>query len=167
MANSIELAQRFMPIVDDIFKYASVTNGMDAAIRPDFSGVKTVQVLQVSATGLGDYSRVTGYPKGDVTAEWVDFTLTEERGKELSVDRMDDEETLGLAFGAVMGNFMREHVVPEVDAFRFAKYASVPGISKATAAVLTKDSIIAEQKAGSPRVEKYTVKYQKYQKYRK
>jgi hypothetical protein len=143
MANSIDLAKKFVPIIDGVYKAESVTNGMDAATKPDFTGANEVKVLKVSTTGLGDYSRENGYPKGDVTANWETLTLSEERGKEISVDRMDDEETLGLTFGTVTGEFMRLHVIPELDAYRFAKYASAPGISKATPAVLTKDSIIA------------------------
>lgn len=143
MANSIELAKKFVPIIDGVYKAESVTNGMDAATRADFTGVNEVKVLKTSTTGLGDYSRESGYPKGDVTAAWETLTLTEERGKEISVDRMDDEETLGLTFGTVTGEFMRLHVIPELDAYRFAKYASATGINKATAAVLTKDTIIA------------------------
>lgn len=143
MGNSIEYAKRFLPVIDAIYKNAAVTEGMDAAARADFSGVNEVKVLKVSTTGLGDYSRANGYPKGDVTAAWETLTLTEERGKELSIDRMDDEETLGMAFGAVTGNFMREHVVPELDAYRFAKYAGMSGISTTTAALLTKETILA------------------------
>lgn len=142
MPNSIEYAKRFMPIIDGVYKAESVTNGMDAATRPDFSGVNEVKVLKTSTTGLGDYSREDGYPKGDVTAAWETLKLTEERGKEISVDRMDDEEVLGLVFGTVTGEFMRLHVIPELDAYRFAKYASADDISKAAAAVLTKDTII-------------------------
>jgi hypothetical protein len=143
MPNSIELAKKFVPIIDGIYKADSATNGMDAATRPDFTGTNEVKVLKVSTTGLGDYSRQTGYPKGDVTAAWETLPLTEERGKEISVDRMDDEETLGLTFGTVTGEFMRLHVIPELDAYRFAKYASKAGISKvATPAVLTKATII-------------------------
>ena len=142
MANSIAYAQRFVPIIDAIYKNASVTAGMDAATKPDFSGVNEVKVLKVSTTGLGDYSRTNGYPKGDVTAAWETLKLTEERGKEITVDRMDDEETLGMVFGTVTGEFMRLHVVPELDAYRFAKYASATGVSAATAATLTKDTIL-------------------------
>ncbi len=142
MANSIEYAKRFLPVIDAIYKHASVTEGMDAATRADFSGVNEVKVLKVSTTGLGDYSRADGYPKGDVTAAWETLKLTEERGKELSVDRMDDEETLGMVFGTVTGSFMREHVIPELDAYRFAKYASTPNISTTTAALLTKETIL-------------------------
>lgn len=144
MPNSIEYAKKFVPIIDGIYKAESVTNGMDAATKADFSGVNEVKVLKVSTTGLGDYSRENGYPKGDVTAAWETLTLTEERGKEISVDRMDDEETLGLTFGTVTGEFMRLHVIPELDAYRFAKYASTPGINTvATPVVLTKEAIIA------------------------
>lgn len=143
MPNSIEYAKRFLPVIDAIYKHAAVTEGMDAATRADFSGVNEVKVLKVSTTGLGDYSREDGYPKGDVTAAWETLKLTEERGKELSVDRMDDEETLGMVFGTVTGSFMREHVIPELDAYRFAKYASTPNISTTTAALLTKETILA------------------------
>lgn len=142
MPNSIAYAQKFVPIIDNIYKAASVTAGMDAATRPDFTGVNEVKVLKVSTTGLGDYSRANGYPKGDVTAAWETMQLTEERGKEISVDRMDDEETLGLTFGTVTGEFMRLHVIPELDAYRFSKYASAAGISTAIAATLDKDTII-------------------------
>lgn len=146
MANSIALAQKFVPVIDDIYKAGSVTQILDAQTQNvDFAGVNTVKVLKVSTTGLGDYSRTTGYPKGDVTASWEALTLSEERGKEISIDRMDDEETLGMAFGAVTGAFMRDNVIPELDAYRFAKYASTSGIlSKTATAALSKDTIISE-----------------------
>ena len=40
---------------------------------------------------------------------------------------MDNEETLGLAFGTLVEQFMRLNVVPEIDAYRFAKYATSAG----------------------------------------
>ncbi len=143
MANSLEFAKKFVPVLDDIYKSLSVTQGMDAGKKLDFTGTNEVNVLKTSTTGLGDYSRTNGYPKGDITANWETLKLTEERGKELSIDRMDNEEMANV-FGIITGQFMRDWVVPEVDAFRFAKYASANGIKKATPAILTKDTIIAE-----------------------
>ena len=96
MANNIVLAEKFVPVIDGIYKKASLTANLDATTKLDFSGGNTVKVLKVSTTGLGDYSRATGYPEGDVTVDWEAMTLSEERGKELSIDRMDDEETLGV-----------------------------------------------------------------------
>jgi hypothetical protein len=141
MANSIEYASKFLPVIDDIYKEQSVTEQMDTSTMADFSGANEIKVLKVSTTGLGNYSRSEGYPKGDITAVWETMKLTQERGKEISIDRMDDEETLGMVFGSVTGNFMREWVIPEIDAYRFSKYASTSGISKATG-TLTKENII-------------------------
>ncbi len=141
MANSIELAGKFLPVIDEIYKAAAVTTSLDTPTL-DFGGVNEVKVLKVITTGLGDYSRETGYPKGDVTASWETLKLTEERGKEISIDRMDNEETLGMTFGAVTGNFMKEQVIPELDAYRFAKYASAGNILTTAGAALTKDTVI-------------------------
>lgn len=127
MANNIELAQKFVPVIDEIYKKGSLTAVLDATVKPDLTGAGTVKVMKVSTTGLGDYSRENGYAKGNATVEWEDLKLTEDRSAELNVDRMDDEETLGQAFGMVMNEFVRTNVVPEVDAFRFAKYATGAG----------------------------------------
>ncbi len=142
MANSLEFAIKYIPVLDDIYKNLSVTQNMDAGKKVDFTGTNEIKVLKTSTTGLGDYSRTNGYPKGDITANWETLKLTEERGKELSIDRMDNEEMANV-FGMITGQFMRDWVVPEVDAFRFAKYAGADGISKAAGAVLTKDTIIS------------------------
>lgn len=142
MANNIALAEKFLPIIDELYKQDAKTSVLDAQTQPDFTGANTVKVLKISTTGLGDYSRETGYPHGDVTAAWETMKLTEERGKEIGVDRMDDEETLGQTFGNVVGTFTKLHVAPEVDAYRFAKYASASGVLTTTGATLDKDTVI-------------------------
>ena len=48
-----------------------------------------------------------------------------------------NEETAGVAFGKLSSEFIRNKVVPEVDAFRFATYAGISGISKATAGTIS------------------------------
>ena len=141
MANNIDYASRFLPVIDDIYKEQSVTEGLDTNTMADFSGANEIKVLKVETTGLGDYSRVGGYPTGDIIASWETMKLTQERGKEISIDRMDDEETLGVVFGTVTGNFMREWVIPEIDAYRFAKYASSEQIMKKTE-TLTKENVM-------------------------
>ena len=142
MANTIELANKFLPIIDDIYKNSSFTDILNTTAINDFNGVNEIKVLKVNTTGLGDYSRVNGYPKGDITASWETLKLTKERGKEISIDRMDNEETIGMTFGAVTSNFMKEWVVPELDAYRFSKYASTSNILTTDEAKLDKDTII-------------------------
>lgn len=50
---------------------------------------------------------------------------------------MDNDETMGMAFGTLAGEFIRTQVTPEIDAYRFAKYAGISGISSATPADIT------------------------------
>lgn len=131
MANSIALAAKFQPILDEIYKNASLTASMDAQTKPvNFGGAAAVNVFKTSLVGMGTYSRSTGYPAGDVTGTWETLTLAASRGRAFSIDRMDDEETLGQAFGTLAGEFIRTQVVPEVDAYRFSKYASWSGITE-------------------------------------
>lgn len=133
MANTITLAEKFVPIIDGIYKKGSLTSILDATTKPDFSGVNTVKVMKVTTTGLGDYSKENGYANGNATLEWESMKLEEDRSAQLTVDRMDDEETLGQAFGVIMNEFIRTNVAPEVDAYRFMKYAKTAGGSTAAA----------------------------------
>lgn len=145
MANSIALATKFQPILDEIYKAASLTARMDGLTKPvSFAGANVVKIFKTSLVGLGTYSRSTGYPVGDVTGTWETLTLATERGRELFLDREDDEETLGMAFGTLVGEYMRTMVIPEVDAYRFSKYASWSGIEEVdTPATLSASTILA------------------------
>lgn len=145
MANSIALAEKFQPILDEIYKRESLTARLDAPTKPvDFAGAAVVKVFKTSVVGLGTYSRSAGYPVGDVTGTWEALTLAASRGREFSIDRMDDEETLGMAFGTLASEFIRTQVAPEVDAYRFSKYASWSGIQEVgTPATLSSSTVLA------------------------
>jgi hypothetical protein len=143
MAQSIALATKFQPILDEIYKVSSLTARMDAQTKPvNFAGANVVNVFKTNPIGLGTYSRVTGYPSGQVVGAWETLTLATERGRDFVIDRMDDEETLGMAFGTLASEFIRTEVAPELDAYRFSKYASTASIN-GTAADLDATSIVA------------------------
>jgi hypothetical protein len=144
MANSIDLANKFLPILEEVYKQSSLTSFMDAMTKPvEFSGASQVKVFKISMVGLGNYSRATGYPQGDVTGAWETISLSYERGRQFIVDRMDNEESLGMAFGQLAGEFIRTQVVPEVDAIRFSRYASDSGVQEVgTPATLTTASAV-------------------------
>ena len=136
MPNSIALAEKFLPILDGIYKRESLTArllGANALIR--FDGANKVSIFKTELDGLADYSRANGFVNGSVTAGWESYTLSKDRGVGLGVDRMDNEETLGMAFGTLAGEFMRTKEIPELDAYRFAKMASANGITSASAAI--------------------------------
>lgn len=136
MPNSISLAQNFLPLLDEVYKYASKTSLLDAT-QVEFVNANTVKVFKTSMDGMGNYGRNTGFVDGSVTGTWETMTLSKDRGRSFMVDAMDDEETINMAFGTLAGEFIRTKVVPEVDAYRFAKLAGWTGISAATAADIT------------------------------
>mgnify|MGYP000066290306 FL=1 len=90
-------------------------------------------IPKISMDGLADYSRSGGYVAGDVTLTNETVSFNYDRGRVFTVDAMDDEETAGIAFGRLAGEFVRTKVAPEMDAFRFAAYASHSGIEKKAA----------------------------------
>lgn len=145
MAQSIALAQKFQPILDEVYRIASLTARLDAKTKPvEFAGANVVQIFKTDPIGLGTYNRVSGYPAGQIVGAWETLTLATERARAFVIDRMDNEESLGMAFGTLASEFIRTEVAPELDAYRFAKYAGTANINKvASAAALTADTIIA------------------------
>lgn len=134
MSNSIALAQKYLPILDAVYKRESLTARLDVAnSNVQFIGGNTVKLFKTSLDGLGDYDRSNGFVNGDVTGTWETLALSKDRGRSFTVDSMDNEETLGMAFGTLAGEFIRTKVVPEIDAFRFATYASWSNVDGANA----------------------------------
>lgn len=138
MSNPIELAKTYVPMLDEVYKLAALTSDLDGAPELVREGANANELIipKISMDGLADYSRNGGYVDGDVTMVNETVACNFDRGRMFNVDVMDNLETAGIAFGRLAGEFIRVKVVPELDAFRFAKYASVSGISKADPATL-------------------------------
>ena len=115
----------------------------DASLARQGANANEIVIPKLAMDGLADYSRNSGYVNGDVTLNWETVQFNYERGRMFSVDNMDNEETQNIAFGRLAGEFIRTKVVPELDAFRFAKYASVVGAGTATGALATGADVIA------------------------
>lgn len=141
--NSFDLAQKYLSILDEIYMREAITAGMDSR-NVEFTGANTIKVFKIDMDGLGDYKRNEGFVDGAVTGTWEEKVLTQDRGRGFQIDRMDNEETLGQAFGALAGEFMRTKVIPEVDAYTFAKLAGTEGILTGTADVASGSTNIAD-----------------------
>lgn len=133
MPNSIALAQKYLPMLDEVYKASAKAAILDAT-KVDIVGGNTVKVFKTSMDGMGDYSRNNGFVDGSVTGTWETLTLSKDRGRSFQIDRMDNEETLDMAFGTLAGEFIRTKVVPEVDAYAFAKMAGTTSILAGTPA---------------------------------
>lgn len=140
MAQSIALFKQYITnILDEVYKNASLTAVLDGANELVQQGANANELLipKMSMDGLGDYSKSAGYVNGDVTLEMETVKCNFDRGRMFTVDSMDNIETAGVAFGRLAGEFIRTKVVPELDAFRFAAYAGLSGISTTDAAALS------------------------------
>ena len=79
----------------------------------------------MSLQGMGDYDRDNGYTQGSVTLGYQTKTMTQDRGRLFNLDPMDINEANFIpTASAVMGEFQRMHVVPEIDAYRISKVAT-------------------------------------------
>ena len=134
VANSIALASKYLPILDEIYKAGSKTAILDTLSEQiRFDGAKIAYLYGADPVGLSNYSRNAGFVPGDVDGAWQPYEITQDRGRSFMVDVMDNDETLGMAFGTLLGEFERTEVIPEIDAYRFAKYAAAAtGTNKVT-----------------------------------
>ena len=132
MANTIELAKKYIPMLDEVYKNASLTAKLDGAPELAQQGANANELIvpMLDMQGLGDYDRNSGYASGNVTMTNETVKCNFDRGRMFTVDNMDNAETAGLAFGRLAGEFIRTKVAPELDAFRFASYCGKSGITK-------------------------------------
>ncbi len=129
MANTITKAKKYVPYLDEAYVQASKTSILDTTKEIEYiEKAGTFLVPDVEFDGLGDYDRANGYSKGSVKNNYTPYESDYERGKMLGVDYVDDEEAQGLIFANIAGTFIDKKVAPEVDAYRFAKYASIEGV---------------------------------------
>ena len=141
MANNITLFKKYINLLDEVYKNAAVTSVLDSDASLAQQGANTNEIVipKLSMDGLADYSRNGGYVGGSVTLSNETVTFNYDRGRKFTVDAMDNEETAGLAFGKLSSEFLRTRVAPEMDAFRFATYAEISGISKVSAGATLAD----------------------------
>ena len=147
MANVLEYSKIFQPSLDKQVVQESTTGWMELnSSLIKYNGGNEVKLPSILMDGLGDYDRANGFVDGSVTLSWQTHTLTQDRGRSFSIDSMDVDETNFVATaGTVMGEFQRTMVVPEIDAYRYSKLASLAiAASKTRSIAITSANIVAE-----------------------
>lgn len=145
MANNIALAKVYTNLLDEVYQQSALTAVLesDATLARQGANANEIIIPKLSMDGLADYSRNSGYVDGNVELTWETAKFNYERGRAFTVDDMDNEETQNIAFGRLAGEFIRTKVVPELDAFRFATYASTTGAGTATGTLASGADVIA------------------------
>ena len=163
ISNSIGLASEYLPLLDEVYKAESKTAILDTVQdRVRWSDeYHTFYLFETDMVGLGNYSRNGGFVRGDVTAQWRAYEPQWDRGRQFLVDRIDNAESMGMAFGTLAGEFMRTKVVPETDAVRFATYSKNAADSMKTAEnISTGSGAIAAIDLGTEKLDDAEVPYE-------
>lgn len=161
MPNSIALRKQYVPMLDEVYQNAALTSVLDGSpeLAREARNANELEIAKISMDGQANYSRNTGYVAGDVTLTWESVPVNYDRGRMFTVDTLDDEETAGLAFGRLAGEYIRTKVAPEIDAFRIATYAGMSGIGTTAAANLSASTIVAALRAGLDAMDDAEVPY--------
>ena len=148
---AIELATKFAPYTDEVFK-AESKKSLLTNTDFDWTGAHTIKVYKVSTSGMNDYNR-SGADNGnwsrygavaglDATTE--EMTLKKDRSFTFAVDKLDTDETVQqVAAASALARQQREVVIPEVDTYTYGVMCSKAG-HKPAAVALTKDNIYLE-----------------------
>jgi len=152
--NNIELSTVYLPLLDEVYKNevkTSVLDGDQATIKKGQNG--EIKVAKLDMDGLGDFDRNSGYTEGTSKLTWETIKYDKERSQKLKVDRLDNEESLGIAVAKLSSEFLRTKVAPETDAARIAKIASVEGVTKKEETITTGDEMYKALRAGTNKMD--------------
>ena len=157
MANNITLFKKYIDLLDEVYQNAAVTSVLDGdrTLMQQGASANEIVIPKISMDGLAEYSRNSGYVGGSVTLTNETVKFNYDRGRKFFVDAMDNEETAGVAFGKLSSEFVRTKAAPELDAFRFATYSSIEGISKVSAGATLRDGggVVAALRAATTEMD--------------
>ena len=159
MANSIALFKKYIDLLDEVYKASAKTSilDIDGALVQAGANANEIIIPKISMDGLADYSRNSGYINGDVTLTNETVKFNYDRGRKFTVDTMDNEESAGVAFGKLSGEFIRTKVVPELDAVRFAAYAGIDGATAVEGNLATGEAVLAAINAANTALDEAEV----------
>ena len=149
---AIELAEKFAPYTDEIFKNESKKSLLTNQDF-DWTGAHTVRVYKISTATMNDYDRAgtgsgaTGSRYGTVAslnATTEEFTLSKDRSFTFAIDKLDTDETAQqLAAASALARQQREVIIPEVDKYVYSEMCENAGTAPA-ALTLTSENIYSE-----------------------
>lgn len=163
--NTLATATIFQNTLDQVAVQDATTGWMDEnAGQVIYNGGSEVKIPKMSVQGLADYDRDEGYVQGGVTLTYQTKEMTQDRGRKFQLDAMDiNDNNFVTTAATVMGEFQRERVVPEIDAYRISslvtaaigakkagmvEYGYVPGAANTSALRKLKTGISALRDIG-------------------
>lgn len=128
----INLATKYSSKVQERFYQESLTqSSFSKDLDMEFTGVKSVKVYDIGTAPMNNYTR-TGTSRYGSPAELEDnvqeFIMTQDRSFTFTIDKGNDmEQNMIKKAGKAMSRQLREVVTPEIDKYRFSKWADGAG----------------------------------------
>ena len=136
MPNNIASAENYVAQLDKKYVKETKTNILDSHVEVEYNKkTKKFDVGRFEVDGLGNYNRnaeggTNAYAGGTATLVWDSYEPDYERSKRIRIDTIEDQDAQFLAFANVAATLIEDHAGPELDAYRYAKYASTEGVTK-------------------------------------
>ena len=126
MANLIETASIFQTELDKAAVEQATSGWMELNDKlVKYNGGAEVKIPKLTLDGLADYDRDNGFVEGSINLSYQTKELTMDRGRKFTFDEHDvDESNFVVTASAVMGEFQRTKVIPEIDAYRYSAIAA-------------------------------------------
>ena len=120
MANSIALFQKYIALLDEVYKQSALSSDLDGDSTLVRAGANTNEIIipKMELDGLADYSRNGGYVKGNVSITYETVKFNYDRGRKFDVDKANTAKantTITLDEGLETFNLVfkeREEAVP-------------------------------------------------------
>lgn len=111
-----------------------------------YNGGDELKIPTMTTAGLADYDRDNGFVQGGITVKYNTYKMTQDRGRTFQIDRMDVDESGFVATSAnLIKVFQTEHVVPEIDAYRYSTIADIATKANQSEAItLTADNALTK-----------------------
>lgn len=131
---AINLHEKYSKKVQERFSQESLTeSSFSKDLDMEFTGVKTVKVSSIGTVPMTDYTRNGtsryGTPN-DLQDTIQEFVMTQDRSFTFIIDKGDNlEQNMIKKAGAAIARELREVTTPEIDTYRFKKWADGAGQS--------------------------------------
>ena len=138
---AIDTITKYAPMLDKVYEKGLLTGDLvpNSILVQASNDANAIKVAKVTSQAMADYNKSTGYVAGTSGLTWETHTFTQDRGRKLTVDNVDNMETAGIAFGGIAADFINVHSIPEIDAYRFSTMFGKAGTT--ASADLTKSTI--------------------------
>ena len=134
VANTVELAQKYLERLDAVYKREALTAVLDSN-DVVWTGADTIKVFKFDTVGMANYNRGAGYVSGDSEGGWESFKLRNDRGRSYLIDKMDNIQTMFQFGAAQLSQTARTQLIPEIDAYTIAALAGTTGVLSGTGAI--------------------------------